>query len=184
MEKSSLSENVRASRIKELLKDKGLKRKDLAEMIEVRSRDGGITTMDPQNLSRCLTSGKVSDKLCRKIIEVFPEYNLEWLLGISNEKKKEDVKKEYVRNIDTMNNALVAVLEGALREVCARENLDFSEELSKFGTNEPLWIWESVLLQDQLRDFAIGLVWNYVKHRDNASFWSSLDTIIENISRK
>lgn len=71
MEKSSFSENVRVSRIKTLLKREGLKQKDLAEALEI----------EPQNLSRCMVSGKISEKMCRNIVECFPEYRIEWLLG-------------------------------------------------------------------------------------------------------
>ena len=81
IEKSSFSENVRVSRIKELLKDKGLKQKDLADVLDI----------EPQNLSRCLTSGKVSEKTCLKIIEAFPEYRLEWLLGYNDYKTEEEI---------------------------------------------------------------------------------------------
>lgn len=169
MGKSSFSENITVIRIRELLKREGIPQCKLADDID----------RDAKHFSRDMCSGKVSEKTCRKIIEVYPDYNLEWLLGISDKMLKKDLNREYVKNIDDMNQALSAVLEGALREVCARENLNFSEELSKFGTNPPLWIYESLLLQEQLRSFAIGLVWNYVKYRDNDQFWNTLDSLFE-----
>lgn len=146
MEKSSLSENVRVSRIKELLKDKGLKQKDLAEMIEVRSKDGEILTMEPQNLSRCLTSGKVSEKLCKKIIEAFPDYNLEWLLGYSDLKTQEEKDRadlEWCNDILEKHNrqaeAVWCLLDGALNKsglslkFCHRsgQHLDSHERFKK-----------------------------------------------------
>ena len=71
MEKSSFSGSKRASRIRELLQREGLKQKDLADRIDT----------EPQNLSRCLRSGNVSEKMCRKIAACFPAYRIEWLLG-------------------------------------------------------------------------------------------------------
>lgn len=71
MEKSSFSENLRVSRIRTLLDREGLKQKDLADALDI----------EPQNLSRCMVSGKISEKMCRKIVECFPEYRIEWLLG-------------------------------------------------------------------------------------------------------
>ena len=71
MGKSSFSENVRVERIKILLKREGIFQKDLAYDLE----------MEPQNFSRCMRSGKISEKTCRKIVKLFPEYRIEWLLG-------------------------------------------------------------------------------------------------------
>lgn len=71
MEKSSKINELRVSRIKELIEREGIKQVDLADAIDV----------EPQNLSRCLRSGKVSEKTCRKIQEHYPDYRIEWLLG-------------------------------------------------------------------------------------------------------
>lgn len=73
MEKTSFSENKRVSAIKTLLEHEGLKQKDLADRLDI----------EPQNLSRIMVSGKISEKTCRKIHELFPEYRLDWLLGDS-----------------------------------------------------------------------------------------------------
>lgn len=71
MGKSSFCENKRVLHILELLEREGIKRKDLALILEI----------EPQNLSRCLVNGKVSEKMCQKIIDHFPDYRIEWLLG-------------------------------------------------------------------------------------------------------
>ena len=71
MVKSSSEEKIRALRIKALIKREGIKQKDLADDLQI----------EPQNLSRCLCSGNVSEKMCRKIIEAYPAYRLPWLLG-------------------------------------------------------------------------------------------------------
>lgn len=71
MDKSSSIENKRVSAIKTVLEREGLKQKDLAEMIGI----------EPQNLSRCMVSGKISDKMCLKIARCFPGYLKDWFLG-------------------------------------------------------------------------------------------------------
>ena len=84
MKKSSFSENVRVSRIKTLLEREELKQKDLADMLDI----------EPQNLSRCLCSGKVSDKMCRNIGDHFPKYNVMWLLGDSDIMLTEEIRQD------------------------------------------------------------------------------------------
>ena len=84
MEKSSLEKNAdyvspemqrRAERIEVLMKREGYKhRKDFAAIID----------MEPQNFSRCMRSGKISEKICKRIITAFPDYRIEWLLGYDN----------------------------------------------------------------------------------------------------
>ena len=86
MEKQSTIENKRVSAIKTLLEREGITQEQLAGKIRISPRKGSdpTTTMEPQNLSRCLTSGKVSEKLCYKIHDAFPKYRIEWLLGYSD----------------------------------------------------------------------------------------------------
>lgn len=99
MEKSSLSENKRVLAIKELIKRENQKKieykkncsknpkkcKDCKDSEECKrftqEKLAEMLEMEPQNLSRCLCSGKISEKMCRKIAKVFPEYRIEWLLG-------------------------------------------------------------------------------------------------------
>lgn len=71
MEKSSSLEKTRVDRIKILLRREDLHQKDLADLLN----------MEPQNVSRFMKSGKVSEKTCRKIVKLYPEYRIEWLLG-------------------------------------------------------------------------------------------------------
>lgn len=107
MEKSSFSGEIRSLRIKELLKEKGLKQKDLAEMLG----------RDPQNLSRDLVSGTVSDKTCRKIVELFPDYRIEWILGYPDEAK---THYEWADNIQLMKdltaNSMWCIIENSLKK--------------------------------------------------------------------
>lgn len=63
--------NNRALAIQKIITDEKLTKKEFANIIGIQ----------PQNLSRCLLSNKISEKMCRKIIEHFPKYKIEWLLG-------------------------------------------------------------------------------------------------------
>lgn len=165
MEKSSFSEDVRVSRIKTLLKREGLKQKDLADALDI----------EPQNLSRCLCSGKVSDKMCRKIGDLFPKYNVMWLLGDSDLMLIEDVRQDFIARSHATNNACLQLLDSALREVCFREGI----EIPKIDN-----IPEILLLQGQLRDFADSLMWNYVRYREHSHFWGTLDQELDTIEKK
>ena len=82
MEKSSTVEYKRVSAIKELLKRERLTQQELAGRINVAKKGHPFKPMEAQNLSRALTQNRVSDKLARKIWELFSDkYRIEWLLG-------------------------------------------------------------------------------------------------------
>lgn len=165
MKKSSFLENKRVENIKALMKYEGLKQKDLAEILEI----------EPQNLSRSIVSGKISEKMCRKIGEHFPKYNIMWLMGDSDLILKEDVYKNCIAQSDARDNASLTLLDTALQEVCVREGIDVPEL-----ENIP----EILLLKGQLEDFATSLMYNYVIHRSASSFWSTLDQELETIERR
>lgn len=103
---SSSLENKRASNIKRLLKQKGLKQKDLADILDI----------EPQNLSRCLVSGKVSEKMCRKIVEHFPEYRIEWLLGDDDFPTHEDWAENIQRMKDLVADSMWGIIEKSLNK--------------------------------------------------------------------
>lgn len=181
MEKSSFVENKRVSAIKDLIdreKKKEIERAKSTNSKPVKINQAYLANklgIEPQNLSRCLVSGKVSEKMCRKIGELFPEYNVMWLLGDSEFMLKEDLRTDFIQRSDATDNACLQILDSAYREVCAREGIEL-----KALDNIP----EILLLQGQLRDFADSLMWNYVKHREHSHFWSILDNIPEKNRKK
>lgn len=164
MEKSSKIENIRALRIKELLKRENLKQKHLADSLDI----------EPQNLSRCLVSGKVSEKMCKNIAALFPEYRKEWLMGIDDFMTQDDFKRAYIKNSDIRNNALLTVMDAALHEACLRENIPVPTL-----ENIP----ELILLESQLRDYAVSLMAGYL-HREDSHFWSNLDSLLSTAEEK
>lgn len=107
MEKSSFSENLRVSRIRTLLDREGLKQKDLADALDI----------EPQNLSRCMVSGKISEKMCRKIVECFPEYRIEWLLG--DDDSMTDI--EWADNIQHMKDLVADSMWGIIEKSLNKE---------------------------------------------------------------
>lgn len=181
MEKSSLSESKRASRIKTLLKRENQKEKDRAKVTGEKPLKinqaylADLLDRDPQNLSRDLVSGKISEKTCRKIGELFPEYNVMWLLGDSDFMLITDLEKDLIQRSDETNNACLQILDSAYREVCNREGIETAPL-----DNIP----EILLLQGQLRDFAVSLMWNYTKNRDRSHFWGTLDQELDTIEKK
>ena len=156
MEKSSIQENKRVLRIKKILEDQNLTQKDLADALN----------MEPQNFSRFMVSGKVSEKTCRKIIALYPEYRIEWLLGYDDFMTLEEYKNTFIQRKDAVNAAVITILDAAVREVCARENID-PPQIDNIA--------EFCILETQLRDFADSLMWNYIVHRQHSHLWNLLD---------
>lgn len=160
MDKTSTAER-RVFAIRELLKRKNLRQTQLAEKLDIL----------PTNLSRCLTQNKVSDKMCRKIGELFPEFRLEWLFG--NDDFPTEEEKRRATDSGIRHSAPITVLDTALLNVCNREGIDPPE----------ISIPDFVLLESQLEDFAEMLITNYL-HRENSHFWNSLDSALETIEEK
>lgn len=165
----SFPQGERVSRVRAFLDRKGIKQKDLAEAIE----------MEPQNLSRCMVSGKISEKTCRKIADCFPGVRVEYLLGLdpymTEEEKEEAEKREALaHDLGLRVNAPLTVLDTALQEICSLEGIEVPN-LDNLG--------EYLLLEAQLKDYAYSLMWRYL-HRDCSHFWNTLDQELEAIENK
>lgn len=106
MQKSSFLENKRVLRIKTMLSREGLKQKDLAEALD----------MEPQNLSRCMVSGKITDKMCQKIVEKFPEYRIEWLLGNDDSMTDYDWAENRQKMRDIVAQSIWGLIENSLNK--------------------------------------------------------------------
>ena len=105
--KSSDNFFLRVKRIEEIMSDLGYKlRKDFAHDIG----------MEPQNLSRCMTSGKVTEKTCEKIIKAFPEYRIQWLLGYSDLKTWNDWAEDIQHKKDLTADSMWGVFENSLNK--------------------------------------------------------------------
>lgn len=181
MEKSSFSENKRALRIRELLKRENEEEKKLAKIENRKPKKinqaylADLLDIEPQNLSRSLVSGNVSEKMCRNIGDLFPKYNVLWLLGDSDFMLIEEIRQDFIARSQATDNACLQILDSALREVCLREGIEIPTL-----DNIP----EILLLQGQLRDFADSLMWNYVRHREHSHFWGTLDQELDTIEKK
>lgn len=113
MEKSSKEKNrynySRVDRIEEIMRDlgyeRGSKRKDVKSQKDF-ARDIG---MEPQNFSRDMASGKISENFCKKIVEAFPEYRLDWIMGYGDCKTWDD----YCDRRSNENNDILYGIWGA-----------------------------------------------------------------------
>ena len=152
---------VRAENVKKLLKREGITQKELAEKIGYSQ----------QNISKIVQKKQpLTEEAAKLMIEAFPEkkYRIQWLLGYDEHMTLNDLEKDLISRSDATNNATIQLLDTALREVCARENIELP-----VLDNIP----ELLLLQAQLQDYADSLMWNYVKHRDHSHVWGYLDSI-------
>ena len=82
--KPPFSENLEA-----LIKEQDISKRELARLL--------CTT--PQTISKACNGIRLTKTLAEDIVELFPEYNIGWLLGYSNLKYKEDVAQEYLKEL-------------------------------------------------------------------------------------
>ena len=96
-------------RLEELLKDKKLTKKELAEMIHT----------SPQTISKACSGIRLTQATAEDIVNLFPEYNLAWVLGQDNAPK-------YVADIDPdWEQKLIAMLH---KDSSDPEMIAFNEE--------------------------------------------------------
>lgn len=132
-QKKSTDNFLRVDRIEELMRAEGYeprrktkkKTKKGEEKIEGVKNQGDFAVeigMEPQNFSRCLTSGKVSEKICKKIVAAFPEWRIEYLMGYDDSPTL-DAKRE------TSDYCCWGIFENSLNK----------KELSlRFNHNQPM----------------------------------------------
>ena len=98
---------LRVERIEELMERENYKnRKDFAHDID----------MLPQNFSRSMTSGKISEKICEKIVKVFPQYRIEWLLGYDESPTHYEWADAIQNRKDVTADCMWGVIEASLRK--------------------------------------------------------------------
>ena len=148
---------IRADRVKILLKREKVSQTQLAERIY----------QTQQNLSRIMQHRQpLTEATAQLIVKAFPEYRLAWLMGYDDVMTVSEFKGQCVKQNDDVNAAVMTILDAAVREVCAREDMQIPTL-----DNIP----EFLLLSAQLRDFADSLVWNYLAHRQHSHLWNLLD---------
>jgi len=154
---------IRFERITELLDREKLTRKAFAESLG----------REPGNVSRILKSQKISEDFIDQVISTYPDYRKEWLLGYDEipTHTEQAAAAERGRTV----TAPILVLEAAVKEVCARENIPVPHL-----DNIP----ELLLIEAQLKDYAVSLMWNYIKYKDNSFTWSYLNQVEEAANRK
>ena len=72
--------------------------------------------MAPQNFSRCMTSGKVSEKTCQKIVKAFPDYRIEWLMGYDDHMTHYDWADSIQHMKDLVADSMWGVIEKSLNK--------------------------------------------------------------------
>ncbi len=106
MNKSSFSQYTRSRHIKILLEHEGIDQQDLAYSIG----------MLPQNFSRCMVSGNISEKTCKKIAERYPGYRIEWLLGYDDYMTDYEWAEKIQDMKDRVADSMWAIIENSLRK--------------------------------------------------------------------
>lgn len=121
---------LRVERIEELMERENYKnRKDFAHDID----------MLPQNFSRSMASGKISEKTCEKIIKAFPQYRKKWLMGYDEYPTHNEWADAIQNRKDVTADCMWGVIENSLRKQGkslkfihrAGEHVDSSQRLRK-----------------------------------------------------
>lgn len=149
---------IRAERVKILMKRERITQTILAKRI----------FQSQQNVSRIMQLKQpLIEETARKIIEAFPEYRLQWLLGYDDYMTREEWERGYIQRQGKTDSAAMTIIDAAIREVCAREGIEPLPVI-----NNPA---EYAFLEAQLLDFADSIVLNYIKHRQYSHVWNLID---------
>ena len=157
--------HLRCKRLKTIIKEQGMTQSALAKKIN----------LSQQSITKIIhEDANLTDDRARDIINLFPQYNLLWLLGQSDNKMLEE--EQHNRAIDSgiRLEAPITVLDTAYMNVCLRDGIDVQTI-----DNIP----ELCLLKSQLEDFAEMLMRNYL-HRKTSHFWNTLDSFNDSADRK
>lgn len=87
--------DLRADRIKELMRREKLSQEKLGEALH----------MAQQNISRILKSAKISEETIDCIVDAFPNYRKQWLLGYDAIPTVEEWERQKVQSLFTLNTA-------------------------------------------------------------------------------
>lgn len=152
---------IRAERVKTIIDREDINQQKLAELI----------FQTQQNVSRIIQKRQpLTEETARAIIRAFPAYRLQWLLGYDDIMLQDDYKRAYIDRLDAANNAVMTLIDASVREISAREGIDPPPVIDN--------IPEYLILEAQIRDFADGLIYNYIRHRSASHLWSLLDQTV------
>ena len=111
----------------------------------------------------------LTEEDARKIAHYFPGVRVEFILGFDEYRTLEEYQKQFTKYMDSVNSACLTLLDSAVNEVCLRENI----KPPKLDN-----IPELLLLEAQLKDYAVSLMWNYIRWRSCSYVWGGyLDQI-------
>ena len=139
--------SIRVERILKLMEEEKIRTQD-----EFAQRIG----TSQQNLSRILKSEKISEQTIKDIIQAFPDYREEWLLGYDD--VPTHTRKKEIRQIVADIDAPIQLVHWAHRKICEQDNVEYP--LPDIKT-----------IASQIQDYALSLVW-FSLHRESSFFWS------------
>lgn len=148
---------VRAERVKILMKRENINQTQLAELIP----------QTQQNISRILTNKQpLTEENAKRIVELFPGYRLQWLLGYDDVMTQTDQLRTLIHNRVDTAEAINQVIRSVADDICFRENIP---------RPEIPFIYDFSILQTQLHEYAELIVSDYLKNRENSRFWKRMD---------
>lgn len=121
-----------------------------------------------QNVSRIVTlKSALTEDNAQAIVNAFPEYRLQWLLGYDDFMTQTDQLRSLIHNKVDTAEALNQVIRLVADDICSRENIprpyiSFIPDFSQ--------------LQTMLHDYAELIISDYLKNRDHSRIWNRIDS--------
>ena len=149
--------SIRAERFKIIISREKITQTELQGMIH----------LSQQSISRIVQSKQaLTEETAQAIINVFPDYRIEWLLGYDDTMLVSDEIMQVVRNKVDSAEAIRQVINLITAEICSREGMQ-RPDIPFFP--------DFTMLQEMLHDYAELLINDYIKNRANSRIWRRLE---------
>lgn len=155
--KASEINPVPAGNLKTLLEREKCQQGKLADLIH----------LSQQSISRIIQKKQsLTDQTARAIINVFPDYRIEWLLGYDDIMTHTDEIRAMIHNVVDTAEAINQVIRLVADDICKREKIK-----RPVIPNIP----DFFSLQSMIHDYAELVLYDYLKNRKNSRIWKSID---------
>lgn len=148
---------VPADRFNTILSRENIKQTELSEKLHLTQQTISNIKRKKQNLT---------DQTARAIIELFPDYRIEWLLGYDDIMTHTDELRGMIHNMADTAEAINQTIRLIADDICKRENIKRPDipNIPDFFT-----------LQTMLHDYAELIISDYLLNRKNSRTWIRID---------
>ena len=162
----------RGENVKQLLSECNMKQKELADKL----------VYHPAYLNAVLNGKRnLTVDMAREIAKLFPPVRYQWILGEDEYRTQTDLDKHYIKESSGLSSACMTLMEYGIREACLAMNIEQSA-IDNIGDN----IGEFLLVEAQIKDFVVSLMWNYLMYKTQGvgHLWGIMNQLEEILSKK